>query len=434
MAGLFSSGEQDMLGNIVQQRQQANQALGSQYGKYGGIVQAGAALADVGADAITGGRIGSSDPRMQQVQEVKSIFSQVASEVGSSTSSTFYEKLSQALATKYPEQAQKAAEEAVKVKKDEAELAKTQAITAKTEAETVSRTELIKSREETLREKFPKLTDAEVKSIASNDTSFNAYIKPPKDYTPSEYGKMLIEAGYDPDSETYKKKMETYAEAKAKPAGDDAATLLLKNEARRLEIELAKQKLEAGKGKEENARRAAKFRMLTSEYNTKQMVSRVDDASKLVTNITAGWGGLLKDLPASKARTLKARLDTLKARIGFDTLQAMRDASPTGGALGQVSERELGFLQATIANLDQLQDPEELKAELEKVKEHYLNFLDYQKRSEDSKEPLFGTEEWEKWNSQQKSSTPSPAPAAPTAAPSAAPAAGGGWSIKKKVK
>jgi hypothetical protein len=41
MAGLFSSGEQDMLGNIVQQRQQANQALGQNYGKYSGIVQAG---------------------------------------------------------------------------------------------------------------------------------------------------------------------------------------------------------------------------------------------------------------------------------------------------------------------------------------------------------------------------------------------------------
>ena len=47
MAGLFTSSEQDLLGNIVQQRQQANQALGSGYGKYGGIVQAAAGMADV---------------------------------------------------------------------------------------------------------------------------------------------------------------------------------------------------------------------------------------------------------------------------------------------------------------------------------------------------------------------------------------------------
>ena len=78
MAGLFSSGEQDVLGNIVQQRQQANQALGSGYGKYGGIVEAGAGMADTGADAMYGGKTGASDPRMQQMTEVKNIFAQVA--------------------------------------------------------------------------------------------------------------------------------------------------------------------------------------------------------------------------------------------------------------------------------------------------------------------------------------------------------------------
>ena len=67
MAGLFSSGEQDMLGNIVQQRQQANQALAQNYGKYSGIVQAGAGMADIGADAMFGGKTGASDPRIQQI-------------------------------------------------------------------------------------------------------------------------------------------------------------------------------------------------------------------------------------------------------------------------------------------------------------------------------------------------------------------------------
>jgi len=119
MAGMFSSGEQDMLGNIIQQRQQANQALGSGYGKYGGIVQAAGGMADTMGDVIAGGGVGASDPRMQQIQDVKQIFSQVATEVGNATSSTFYEKLAQALSTKYPDQAQKAAEEAMKVKKDE---------------------------------------------------------------------------------------------------------------------------------------------------------------------------------------------------------------------------------------------------------------------------------------------------------------------------
>lgn len=123
MAGLFSSGEQDMLGNIVQQRQQANQALGSQYGKYGGIVQAGAGMADIQADAMYGGKTGASDPRMQQMNEVKNIFAQVAMEVGSTTSAAFYNKLSQALASKFPEQAQKAADKAKEMEGKEFETA-----------------------------------------------------------------------------------------------------------------------------------------------------------------------------------------------------------------------------------------------------------------------------------------------------------------------
>jgi hypothetical protein len=123
MAGLFSSGEQDMLGNIVQQRQQANQALGQNYGKYSGIVQAGAGMADIGADAMFGGKTGASDPRMQQMNEVKNIFSQVAMEVGNTTSAVFYNKLAQAWSAKFPEQAAKAADKARELETKEAEKA-----------------------------------------------------------------------------------------------------------------------------------------------------------------------------------------------------------------------------------------------------------------------------------------------------------------------
>jgi hypothetical protein len=123
MAGLFSSGEQDMLGNIVQQRQQANQALGQNYGKYSGIVQAGAGMADIGADAMFGGKTGASDPRMQQMNEVKNIFSQVAMEVGNTTSAAFYNKLAQAWSAKFPEQAAKAAEKARELETKDAEKA-----------------------------------------------------------------------------------------------------------------------------------------------------------------------------------------------------------------------------------------------------------------------------------------------------------------------
>ena len=113
MAGLFSSGEQDLLGNIMSQRQQANQALGSGYGKYGGIVQAAGGLIDTGTDAMFGGKVGAADPRMQQLQGAKAIFAKVSKEMVDVTSPAFYKRLAQELqAGGYPEQAAKAADKA----------------------------------------------------------------------------------------------------------------------------------------------------------------------------------------------------------------------------------------------------------------------------------------------------------------------------------
>jgi hypothetical protein len=118
MAGLFSSSEQDLLGNIMTQREQANQALGSGYGKYGGIVQAAGGLIDTGTDAMFGGKVGAANPRMQQMSKVKDIFAKVTKELGDVKSPAFYERLSQELqAAGFPEQAQKAADEAVRQKK-----------------------------------------------------------------------------------------------------------------------------------------------------------------------------------------------------------------------------------------------------------------------------------------------------------------------------
>jgi hypothetical protein len=116
MAGLFSSGEQDLLGNIMTQRQQANQALGTGYGKYGGIVQAAGGLIDTGTDAMFGGKVGAADPRMQQLQGAKAIFAKVSKEMVDVKSPAFYERLAQELqAGGYPEQAQKASDKAAEL-------------------------------------------------------------------------------------------------------------------------------------------------------------------------------------------------------------------------------------------------------------------------------------------------------------------------------
>lgn len=85
--------------------------------------------------------------------------------------------------------------------------------------------------------------------------------------------------------------------------------------------------------------------------------------------MTAGVGSMLSGVPGSRSKDLKSTLETIKANIGFDELQTMRDNSPTGGALGQVAVQELEALRSTLANLDQGQSPEALKAALTRIRE-----------------------------------------------------------------
>lgn len=103
----------------------------------------------------------------------------------------------------------------------------------------------------------------------------------------------------------------------------------------------------------------------------------IDDAISRVSALTSGIIGKgLEQIPGSPAYDLARAVDTIKANLGFQELQAMRDASPTGGALGQVTERELAFLQSTVASLELGQSQKQLKANLEKVKQHYENWLE----------------------------------------------------------
>lgn len=94
-----------------------------------------------------------------------------------------------------------------------------------------------------------------------------------------------------------------------------------------------------------------------------------------------GWtttglpGQILGNVGGSGAIDLKSQIDTVRANLAFDRLQAMRDASPTGGALGSITERELTLLQSTLANLDPAQSQKQLAENLDRVELHYLNFL-----------------------------------------------------------
>lgn len=80
-----------------------------------------------------------------------------------------------------------------------------------------------------------------------------------------------------------------------------------------------------------------------------------------------GVMGMFPSVPGGDAANAQARLNTLKSQIGFAVLQAMRDASKTGGALGAVSDTENKLLQNNIAALETVQDERQLKEQLQKI-------------------------------------------------------------------
>lgn len=84
---------------------------------------------------------------------------------------------------------------------------------------------------------------------------------------------------------------------------------------------------------------------------------------------------LMKGIGGSKAADAEALAKTVRANIGFDRLQQMRDASPTGGALGSVSEQEMATLQAVMGNLEQSQSEGQFIQNLDRMGEIYTNIM-----------------------------------------------------------
>jgi hypothetical protein len=108
--------------------------------------------------------------------------------------------------------------------------------------------------------------------------------------------------------------------------------------------------------------------------NTEVVLGKIKEAEGLIGAGTTGYGSYLSIVPATSAKQLATVLGTIKARLGFDQLQQMRNASPTGGALGQVSNRELAALESAVASLDQSLSPKALRDNLTEIETSYKNW------------------------------------------------------------
>lgn len=103
----------------------------------------------------------------------------------------------------------------------------------------------------------------------------------------------------------------------------------------------------------------------------KQDIGRALDLLDQDPTFTTGmFGQWLGSWKGSNANRLDNLLNTVRSNVAFDRLQQMREASPTGGALGSVTENELTLLQSAIGSLER-SNPEDLAFNLKRVQEIY---------------------------------------------------------------
>lgn len=106
--------------------------------------------------------------------------------------------------------------------------------------------------------------------------------------------------------------------------------------------------------------------------------SVMEEAGLAIEDVGVTTTGLLGQINSKIAGTtafsLARKIDTIQANLSFDRIAEMRKNSPTGGALGQVSERELSLLGAAVVALDQANEEGEVRRAFEKVLLHYSNW------------------------------------------------------------
>lgn len=96
--------------------------------------------------------------------------------------------------------------------------------------------------------------------------------------------------------------------------------------------------------------------------NTLFQIDKLDKSPGL-SNITGPVMGRTPNI-SGDATNSQAYLDTLKSQIGVQVLQAMREASKTGGAVGNVTEKEWPILQNQLAALQQSQTTDQFRTNL----------------------------------------------------------------------
>jgi hypothetical protein len=95
------------------------------------------------------------------------------------------------------------------------------------------------------------------------------------------------------------------------------------------------------------------------------------DAGILLQSLRSG----ARRVPGTRSHAAWDALQAIKNNIGIDELQRMRQSSPTGGAMGNVSDRDISLLTGALGRLEVENNPERLVEDINFITSAYQRIL-----------------------------------------------------------
>jgi len=133
--------------------------------------------------------------------------------------------------------------------------------------------------------------------------------------------------------------------------------------------------------------------MAAAEIGDENLFRSLDNVERLSSRLTTGFvGSISKHIAGTPGSDLAIELQQIRANMGFGALQQMRDNSPTGGALGHVTERELALLQNAEVALDQAQSLPAFRSALKRIREIKRKYAVERRKAWDQDVKRFGAE------------------------------------------
>jgi hypothetical protein len=106
------------------------------------------------------------------------------------------------------------------------------------------------------------------------------------------------------------------------------------------------------------------------QSKVRQGEKQLDEAEEQVSAFTAGFlGQMLRNVGGTPATDLQETLKPVRTNIFTQELATMRANSPTGGAVGNVTDTEGAKFEAALGSLDTAQSPAQLRKNIEDVRQ-----------------------------------------------------------------